>query len=72
MATQSVPMPDRLSITEDVFEKLRHLAEAQKISMSDALTQAINISDYVVRQVEDPGTKLLLKKGKKYEELVLE
>ena len=70
MATQSFPVPDRLAITEETFAELRELAATQNISMSEALTQAIDISRYVKRSIADPDTKLLLKKGRKYSELM--
>lgn len=71
MATQSMPLPERLTITDSVLHKLQELAKAQNISVSDALTQAINISDVVVRKRAEPGTKVLFKKGNRYEQLLL-
>ncbi len=70
MATQSVPLPDRLVLTEDRLEELRQLAESQNISLSDALAQAIHISGFVRRSIASPDTKLLLKKGRNYSELM--
>ncbi len=70
MATQSVPLPDRLVLTEDRLDELRQLAESQNISLSDALAQAIHISGFVRRSISDPDTKLLLKKGRSYSELM--
>lgn len=71
MATQSIPLPDRLTITEDVMNKLQELAKTQNISVSQALSQAINISDVVIRQRSQSGTKVLFKRGNNYKELVL-
>ena len=71
MATQSAPLPDRLTITEDVLQKLQKLADSQNMSLSAALTQAINVSDMVVRSVNSPDTKVLFKRGRKYTQLTL-
>ena len=71
MATQVGPLTDRLTITEDVLQKLQKLADSQNISLSSALTQAINVSDMVVRSVHSPDTKVLFKRGKKYTQLTL-
>ena len=71
MATQSAPLPDRLTITEDVLQQLQRLADSQNMSLSDALTQAIRVSDMVVRSVNSPDTKVLFKKGNKYTQLTL-
>lgn len=71
MATQVAPLPDRLTITEDTFDQLRRLADSQRISISQALTQAVRVSDIVVRSINDPNSKVILKKGKRYEQLTL-
>ena len=71
MATQAAPLPDRLTITEDVLAQLKRLADSQNITLSEALTQAIKVSDIVVRSINAPDSKVLLKKGKKYEQLTL-
>jgi hypothetical protein len=71
VATQPTQLPERLTITEDVLNKLQELARAQNISISEALTQAINISDIVVRKRAEPGTKVLFKRGNDYEQLTL-
>ena len=71
MATQAHSLPERLTITDDVLEKLQKLADSQNISLSSALTQAIKVSDMVVRSVNSPDTKVLFKKGNKYTQLTL-
>ena len=71
MATQAALLPDRLTITEDVLQKLQKLADSQNMSLSAALTQAINVSDVVVRSVNSPDTKVLFKRGKRYTQLTL-
>ena len=71
MATQAASLPDRLTITEDVLQKLQQLADSQNMSLSAALTQAINVSDLVVRSVNAPDTKVLFKRGRKYTQLSL-
>jgi hypothetical protein len=70
MATQSVPLPDRLVLTEEQFENLRQQADEQNISMSEALARAILISGVLVkRTARNPGTKILLKDGQEYREV---
>lgn len=71
MATQAALLQDRLTITEDVLQKLQMLADSQNMSLSAALTQAINVSDVVVRSVNSPDTKVLFKRGKRYTQLTL-
>ncbi len=71
MSSQSIPLPDRLSITEGLMQKLQELARLQNITVSEALAQSINISDLVVRQKAEPGTKVLFKRGNRYKQLVL-
>ncbi len=69
MATQAASFPDRLTITEDVLHQLQRLADSQNISLSQALSQAIKVSDVVVRSINSPDTKVLLKTGSKYTQL---
>ena len=71
MATQLAPLPDRLTITEDTLAQLQQLAERQHVSLSQALEQAIQISDIVVSQGTEPHTKILFKRGDKYKELTI-
>lgn len=71
MATQVNSLHSRLTITEDVLNQLRLLADFQNITLSQALTQAIEVSDIVVRSINSPDSKVLLKKGNKYEQLTL-
>ena len=71
MATHIASLPDRLTITEDVLQQLQRLADSQNMSLSAALTQAIKVSDMVVRSVNSPDTKVLFKKGNKYTQLTL-
>jgi hypothetical protein len=51
------------------FQTLRDLADAQHISLSDALRQAINVTKLVVTANEDKDTRILLDKGGKIQEL---
>ena len=69
MSTHVASLPDRLTITEDVLQQLQRLADSQNLSLSAALTQAIKVSDLVVRSINSPNTKVLLKKGNKYTRL---
>ena len=71
MATQATALPDRLTITSDMLNRLQKLADSQNITMSEALTQAIEVSAIVVRSINAPDSKVLLKKGNKYEQLTL-
>lgn len=71
MATQVASLPENLTITDDVLQQLQRLADSQNISLSQALTQAIKVSDMVVRSVNSPDTKVLFKKGNKYTQLTL-
>ena len=71
MASQPIQLPERLTISEGVLNKLQELAQMQNISLSEALAQSINISDVVIRQKAEPGTKVLFKRGNRYKQLVL-
>ena len=71
MATQIAPLPARLTLTEDSLTQLQQLADRQHVSLSQALAQAIQISDIVVSQAADPKTKILVKRGDKYKELTV-
>lgn len=70
MPSTSSELPDRLVLTEDNLNELRSIAESQNITLSEALAQAINISAFVQRSIAAPDTKLLLKKGRNYSELM--
>lgn len=71
MATQAASLPGRLTMTDDVLFQLQKLADFQNISLSAALTQAIKVSDMVVRSVKSPDTKVLFKRGDRYTQLTL-
>jgi Tfp pilus assembly ATPase PilU len=53
----------------DQYNTLQRLASMQKISLSDALRQAISLSDLIVNANADPETKILLRKGDSLQEL---
>jgi hypothetical protein len=53
------------------FQKLQNIATAQKISLSDALRQAISLSSLIVEANADENTKILLKQGNRVQELKL-
>jgi len=57
--------------SQDQFQKLQNLATSQNISLSDALRQAINVSDLIVDANNDKDTQILLKKGDAVQELKL-
>ena len=51
------------------YATLQNLASMQGISLSDALRQAISVSDLIVHANADPDTKILLKTGDAVQEL---
>jgi hypothetical protein len=53
------------------FEKLQNIANSQKISLSDALRQAISLSSLIVDANADKDTQILLKQGNSVQELKL-
>jgi len=53
----------------DQYETLQRLAKLQNISLSDALRQAISLSDLIVNANADPETQILLRKGDSLQEL---
>lgn len=55
----------------DQYQALARIAEKQNISISDALRQAIKISDLVVEANQDSDSKILLEKGGRVQELKL-
>jgi hypothetical protein len=55
----------------DQYKTLQNLARMQNITLSDALRQAINVSDIVVKANADKNTKILLKTGSSVQELKL-
>jgi hypothetical protein len=55
--------------SREQFETLQKIADMQKISLSDALRQAISVSELIVNANADKNTKILIKKGKNVQEL---
>ena len=55
--------------SKDQYDTLKRLANQQGINVSDALRQAINLSDLLVNLNKDPNTRILLDKGGKVQEL---
>jgi hypothetical protein len=53
----------------DQYDTLQRLAKMQNISLSDALRQAISLSDLIVNANAEPDTKILLRKGDSLQEL---
>jgi len=51
------------------YNTLQNLARMQNISLSDALRQAINVSNLIVNANADENTQILLKKGNSVQEL---
>jgi hypothetical protein len=51
------------------YNTLLKLAQMQNISVSDALRQAINVSNLIVNANSDADTQILLKKGTNVQEL---
>lgn len=59
----------KITISTDTLNVLRRIAERQNISLSDALRQAVNVSQLLVDAEEDDSTRVLLKKGSRVQEL---
>lgn len=55
----------------DQFETLTRIAKKQNISLSDALRQAIKISDLVVEADQEPDSRVVLERGGRSQELKL-
>ncbi len=55
--------------SQEQYNTLLNLAKMQNISLSDALRQAINVSNLIVKANADEDTKILLKKGNTVQEL---
>lgn len=55
--------------SKEQYETLQRLADMQKISLSDALRQAINISELIIKANADADTQILLKKNDSIQEL---
>jgi hypothetical protein len=53
------------------YETLEKIAKAQNISISQALRQAINISDLIVSADQDPNSRVLVERNGKTQELKL-
>lgn len=53
------------------YATLEKIATAQNISISQALRQAINISDLIVTADRDPDSRVLVEKNGKSQELKL-
>jgi hypothetical protein len=51
------------------YDTLQKLASMQNISLSDALRQAISVSNLIVSANADADTQILLKKGNSVQEL---
>ena len=51
------------------YNTLQKLAQMQNISVSEALRQAINVSNLIVNANADDDTQILLKKGSNVQEL---
>jgi hypothetical protein len=51
------------------YATLENIAKTQQISLSDALRQAISVSDMIVKANEDKNTQILIKKGDTVQEL---
>lgn len=68
---QAQPDTKRVNVifSNDQYQVLQKLANMQKISLSDALRQAISVADLVVNANEDKDTRILLDKGGKIQEL---
>ncbi|HZC43458.1 MAG TPA: hypothetical protein VE195_04740 [Acidobacteriaceae bacterium] len=59
----------QVTISTDTLNALHKIAARQNISLSDALQQAVNVSQLLVDAEEDSDTRILLKKGRRLQEL---
>ncbi len=59
----------QVTVSTDTLNALRKIAAQQNISVSDALQQAVNVSQLLVDADEDNDTRILLKKGNRVQEL---
>ena len=57
--------------SNDTYTTLQNIAKSQGINVSDALRQAINISDVVVKANKDPDSRVLVDNGGQVQELKL-
>jgi hypothetical protein len=57
--------------SKEQYETLERLAKSQQINLSQALRQAITISDIIVSANADKDTHILLKRGDSVQELKL-
>jgi hypothetical protein len=55
--------------SQEQFDTLQRIANAQGINLSDALRQAINVSDLIVGANADKDTQILIKRGNSVQEL---
>jgi hypothetical protein len=55
--------------SQDQYAALQRLAASQGINLSDALRQAINVSELIVNANADKDTQILIKKGDSVQEL---
>ncbi len=56
---------------QQVYDTLQKLAKMQNITISQALRQAINISDLIVSADKDEKARILIDRGGKTQELKL-
>ena len=59
----------QVTVSTDTLNALHKIAAKQNISLSDALRQAVNVSQLLVDAEEDSDTRILLKKGTRVQEL---
>lgn len=71
--TSDEQQPKRVNVvfSPETYNTLQDIANAQGINMSDALRQAINISDIIVKANKDPESRILVDKAGQVQELKL-
>jgi hypothetical protein len=57
--------------SNDTYNTLQNIAQSQGISVSDALRQAISISDLVVKANQNPDSRVLIDNGGNVQEVKL-
>jgi hypothetical protein len=55
--------------SQEQYETLQRIASRQGINLSDALRQAINVSDLIVGANAEKDTQILIKRGNTVQEL---
>jgi ribbon-helix-helix CopG family protein len=69
--TQNATKRVNVIFPQEVYDTLQNLAKMQNITISQALRQAINISNLIVNADKDEKARILIDRGGKTQELKL-